>query len=107
MILWSNKMTRKSPSSKRKTSAVSLLIVRPREVAATEFKVHCLELLSEVERLGAEIVITRHRKPVARLAPLAAASRRFCGSLAGMIEWEGDLISPIDVEWTADEANFA
>jgi antitoxin (DNA-binding transcriptional repressor) of toxin-antitoxin stability system len=39
-------------------------MLAPREVGAAEFKARSLELMSEVERLGTEIVITRHRKPV-------------------------------------------
>ncbi|HEY9084806.1 MAG TPA: type II toxin-antitoxin system prevent-host-death family antitoxin [Candidatus Tyrphobacter sp.] len=82
-------------------------MTEPREIGAAEFKARCLELMDEVERLGTEIVITKHRKPVARLAPVLSESGKFCGSLAGMIVEEGDLISPIDVTWEADEPNLA
>jgi prevent-host-death family protein len=80
---------------------------QPRQVGAAEFKARCLELMSEVERLGTEIVITKHRKPVARLVPAQSKGTRFCGCLKGMIISAGDLVSPIDVEWTADESNLA
>lgn len=82
-------------------------MLRPREIGAAEFKARCLELMSEVERLGTEIVITRHRKPVARLVPARGAPGRFCGALAGLVIAETDLLTPIDVRWTADESNFA
>jgi antitoxin (DNA-binding transcriptional repressor) of toxin-antitoxin stability system len=65
----------------------------PREAGAAEFKARCLELVSEVERLGTD-VITKHRKPVARLLPARTASPRFVGSLAGMVIAEEDIISP-------------
>jgi prevent-host-death family protein len=81
-------------------------MLRPREVGAAEFKARCLELMNEVERLGTEIIITKHRKPVARLVPAHPASPRFCGALAGMVLEEHDLVSPIDVVWEADESNF-
>jgi prevent-host-death family protein len=99
-------MTIKKRSSQNKVSHVSLLMLKPREVGAAEFKARCLELMSEVERLGTEIVITKHRRPVARLVPARISSRRFCGSLAGMVTGEKDIIRPIDVPWTADESNF-
>jgi prevent-host-death family protein len=91
----------------RPPSRVSLLMVTAREVGAAEFKARCLELMSEVERLGTEIIVTRHRKPVARLVPAQSKSRRFCGCLKGMIVHAGDLVSPIDAEWSADESNLA
>jgi prevent-host-death family protein len=81
-------------------------MLAPKEVGAAEFKARCLELVSEVERLGTEIVITRHRKPMARLVPVEAKAG-FCGCLKGAILKEGDIVSPIDVEWTADESNLA
>jgi prevent-host-death family protein len=81
-------------------------MVQPREIGAADFKARCLEIIDEVERLGTEVVITRHRKPVARLVPVQDGSRSFCGSLRGMILEEGDLISPIDVSWKFDESNL-
>ena len=86
---------------------VSLLVTQPREIGAAEFKARCLELVNEVERLGAEIVITRHRKPVARLVSVRGGAVGFCGSLEGMVLKEGDLIGPTGVRWEADEPNFA
>lgn len=106
MLLWTKNMTRKKQAG-NPASQISLLMQKPREVGAAEFKARCLELMSEVERLGTEIVVTRHRKPVARLVPAQAKSSQFYGCLKGMILWEGDVVSPIDVEWTADEPNLA
>jgi prevent-host-death family protein len=39
-----------------------------REVQASQAKTHLLQLLDDVER-GETVVITRHGRPVARLAP--------------------------------------
>ena len=82
-------------------------MLAPKEVGAAEFKARCLELMNEVERLGTEIIITKHRRPVARLVPAQSKGAHFCGCLKGMIVKEGDIVSPIDIEWTADESNFA
>lgn len=45
-----------------------------REVQASNAKTHLPSLLTEVER-GETILITRHGRPIARLAPLAADDR--------------------------------
>ncbi|MBV8725815.1 MAG: type II toxin-antitoxin system Phd/YefM family antitoxin [Candidatus Eremiobacteraeota bacterium] len=82
------------------------MMLKPRTVGAAEFKAQCLELMAEVERSGGEIIITRHRKPVARLMPIRSTAPRVFGALAGMVIAEKDLVSPIDVEWTSDEPNF-
>jgi prevent-host-death family protein len=95
-------MTIKKKSGKK----ASLMLLKPREIGAAEFKARCLELMDEVERLGIEIVVTKHRKPVARLVPMPNR-RGVCGSLEGTIIEEDDIVSPIDAEWGADESNLA
>ena len=95
-------MTRK----KRPGRGVSLLLLQPREIAAAEFKARCLELMDEVDRLGVEVVITKHRKPIAKLVPVRETAGSFCGSMKGMVLKQGDLVSPTGVEWDADESNL-
>jgi len=90
--------TKKQPLGKR----VSLLMTQTRELGATEFKATCLEVMDEVERLGIEVTITKHRRPVAKLIPVKKKPRGFVGSLAGSVIWMGDIISPIDEEWEAN-----
>lgn len=99
-------MTSKKRAPYRKHSKVSLLMPQAREIGAAQFKARCLELMDEVDRLGSEIVITKHRKPVARLVPAEAQSGQFVGCLKGIIIKMGDIMSPIDAEWTADESNL-
>ena len=81
-------------------------MLEPREIAATEFKSRCLEIMDEVERLGVEVVITKHRRPVVRVSPITPVGTGFYGSMRGSIIYEGDIISPIDVAWEADEPNL-
>lgn len=96
-----------STAKRRGAGKISLLLMRKREIGAAEFKTHCLEIMDEVERLGTEVVITKHRKPVARLIPFGSELRGFSGSLKGMVlDDKTDLLSPIEVEWTADESNL-
>lgn len=100
-------MTRNSKDRKSQKSAISFLMLRSRQVGAGEFKARCLQLMDEVGRSGIEIVITKHRKPVARLVPVRAGSSGFCGSLTGLTIKEKDLVSPVSAHWKADEPNFA
>ena len=77
-------------------------MLQSRELGAAEFKATCLEVMDEVERLGIEVTITKHRRPVAKLIPASDETKGFCGSLPGSIVWAGDLISPIGEVWEAD-----
>jgi len=71
-----------------------------RRIAAGEFKAKCLKLLDEVAEKRTTLVITKRGKPVAQVVPMPA-KENLVGSMRGSVLWEGDIISPIDVEWEA------
>lgn len=79
-------MSRDKATSSRKA-------VRPRGgrpvnyVPAAEFKATCLELLGRVRETGADYVVTRHGRPVARVVPYESPARAgtFFGSLKGSV----------------------
>jgi prevent-host-death family protein len=69
-------------------------------IAAGEFKAKCLKLLDQVAAERQTLIITKHGKPVAQLVP-APVGKNIIGAMRGSVLWEGDIISPIDVEWEA------
>ena len=69
-----------------------------REIPAGIFKARCLALLDEVAETGEEIVVTKRGKPVAKVVGVKPPK-----SLKGSVRVLGDVISPIDVEWDAEE----
>ena len=99
-------MTIKHSRKSRRVPRLSLLTLKAQEIGAAEFKSRCLELMDEVARSGTEIVITKHRKPIARLVPAKSAETKFCGTLSGMVRGYGDLISPTGAAWEADESDL-
>jgi prevent-host-death family protein len=72
-------------------------------ISASEFKARCLELMDTVNDRHDPIVITKHGVPVARLVPFEEKRVGLVGSMRGTVLSYGDLISPIDVKWDADE----
>ena len=73
----------------------------PSTIAAGEFKAKCLKLLDEVAEKRETLVITKHGKPLAQLAPMPATRKNIVGSMKGSVTILGDIISPLDVEWDA------
>ncbi len=63
--------------------------------------------MDEVERSGLEVVITKHRRPVARLLPAHVAGAVFCGALRGRVVSVGEIVEPIGVPWENDDPHFA
>jgi prevent-host-death family protein len=73
-----------------------------RIIPAGEFKAKCLQLLDEVAEKREPIVVTKHGIPVAQLVPVPGREPLF-GAMKGSVLWEGDIISPLDVEWDANK----
>jgi hypothetical protein len=74
------------------------MTARPRSIAAGRFKAGCLALIDDVAATRREIVITKRGKPLARLVPLETGATE---PGVGLIEYQGDLVSPVDAEWDA------
>ena len=72
---------------------------RTRSINASEFKARCLGVLDEVSETGAEIVITKRGKAVARLVPIASGRKSLRGAWKGLVRVSGD-IEPVD--WSDD-----
>jgi prevent-host-death family protein len=77
-----------------------------RRVAAANFKANCLRLMDEVARQRRPIVITKRGKPVAKLMPVEEEGIDLFGRMAGTIKICGNIVDPIDVEWTGDAENI-
>ena len=78
-------------------------------VGAAEFKARCLQIMDVVNETGAEVTITKHGHPVAKLVPVAAQVTRppLLGSCKGslIIRDDDDLVPSTEDEWNDWEAN--
>lgn len=72
------------------------------QVAATEFKARCLELMDRVAERRETYVITKRGKPVAKLVPADPPGKKSSfGCMADEMQVVGDLARPAwsDEEW--------
>ena len=79
-------------------------------IGAAEFKAHCLRILTEIERTGEPVTITKRGKPVAEVKAvekLEAEAVPLFGCMKGQIQILGDIVeSPFDPDWEQQwEAN--
>lgn len=67
------------------------------EVAISEFKAKCLALLEQVDKTKTPLRVTRRGKPIAEVFPASPETRHdvWIGSLAGTVDFVGDIISPV------------
>jgi prevent-host-death family protein len=67
-------------------------------VPAADLAANLDALLDDLAEKNEEIVITRDGRAVARVVPIRDEMR---GPLYGSVLYEGDIVSPLDVEWEA------
>ncbi|MCY3663974.1 MAG: type II toxin-antitoxin system Phd/YefM family antitoxin [bacterium] len=65
-----------------------------RTIPAGEFKNRCLALMDEVNETGAEIVITKHGRPVSRLVPARRQAPEMWGRYREQVRISGDIVAP-------------
>jgi prevent-host-death family protein len=79
-------------------------ITMPTTIAAGEFKAKCLKLMDKVAAERQSIVITKHGKPLVQLLPMPEDERVDpFGALRGSGVIVGDIISPLEDEWEANQ----
>ncbi|MCQ3810644.1 MAG: type II toxin-antitoxin system prevent-host-death family antitoxin [Acidimicrobiia bacterium] len=64
-----------------------------RTMPANEFKTHCLRVMDEVAETGQAVIVTKHRKPVAKLVPMPAPGG-IVGLFKGVMTVSGDIDEP-------------
>lgn len=67
-----------------------------KQMAAGEFKAHCLAVMDEVAKTREPVVITKRGKPVAKIVPVEQRRPgKLLGSLVGVLQpARGDLTEP-------------
>lgn len=76
------------------------------QITAAEFKAKCLKIMDEIEKTREPVIITKRGKPIARLMPVEEPPQSMFGYMKGTITIHGDIVSPIEEEWsviTGDE----
>jgi len=75
------------------------------DISAAQFKAECLKLMDQVAKTRQPIVITKHGRPVAQLAPVSEESDSLFGYMRNTLKVDGDVEAPVDIEWSALSGN--
>jgi prevent-host-death family protein len=90
------------PERRRRRNASRTSATSPASgrIAAGVFKARCLDLMDRVRETGAEYVITKHGRPVAKLVPVVDTSRQsLFGSMKGTVLAYERPFDPIDGDY--------
>jgi prevent-host-death family protein len=73
------------------------------EIAISEFKAHCLELICKLEENKKSIIITKRNKPVAKLVPFEKeAKKTLFGALKDKASIRSDIVKSVGEKWDAE-----
>ena len=78
-------------------------------IGAAAFKARCLQIMDRVSETGAEVTITKHGRPVAKLVPVGtrAGQPSLLGSCREtLVIFDDDLIPSTEDEWVDWEAKL-
>lgn len=71
------------------------------DIPAAVFKAECLKLMDQVEKTREPVIITKHGRPVAQLAPVPVSPRSLFGYMKETVKITGDILAPLGIEWSA------
>ena len=72
-------------------------------ITAKQFKAHCLQLIDEIHRSRVSLVITKDRKPMAKLIPYSEElTRPLYGCLKDIVIINTDIVASTEEQWDAD-----
>ncbi len=78
-------------------------VATKKQIPAGEFKAKCLYLMEVVKTQKTPIIITKRGIPIAQLTPIEEKHPpKIFGYLKDSITIEGDIISPIEENWEAE-----
>ena len=66
-----------------------------KKIPAGVFKSQYLAIMDRVQQTGEEVIITKHRKPVAKLVPAPGSKSDIFSYMAGKVIITGDIVSTV------------
>jgi prevent-host-death family protein len=73
----------------------------PIDIPASRFKAACLRLMDQVEKTRQPIIITKHGRPVAQLAPVPSDASSLFGYMKDTMSLRAEVMEPLGLKWSA------
>jgi len=82
-----------------------IFIFMETEIAISEFKAHCLEVINKLQHKHQTVIITKRDKPVAKLLAFndKAKKKSAMDLFKGKIKINGDIVKPIGEKWNCEK----
>jgi hypothetical protein len=74
-------------------------------ISASVFKATCLELMDDLSTRHAEMVVTKHGRPIVKIGPVSDDVPSPIGFLRGTVTIHGDIVSPDIAAWEMSDTD--
>lgn len=74
-------------------------------ISASKFKATCLELMDDLAARHAEIIVTKHGRPIVKIGPVNSTPPSPIGYLRGIVPAHGDIVSPDFAAWEMSDSD--
>lgn len=73
------------------------------EIAVNHFQTECLKILSTIETLEEEVIITQAGKPIAKIVPFLPKKTVLFGRMTGTGKIIGNIEEPLGETWNVEQ----
>jgi len=74
-------------------------------ISASKFKATCLELMDDLASRHAEIIVTKHGRPIVKIGPVDDVPQSPIGFMRGIVILHGDIVSPDFDAWEMSDSD--
>lgn len=79
------------------------MIYMKNQMAISEFKAHCLEVINKIHHTHESIIITKRDKPIAKVVALEGMKKvSLFGLLQNKAKIISDIVGPINENWSVE-----
>ena len=93
------------PERKKKRPAATPSTAALPTISASVFKATCLELMDDLAARNAEVIVTKHGRPIVKVGPVDDTPLSPIGFLRGMMLSHGDIVSPDFAAWEMSDSD--
>ena len=91
-------------SKKTRPTRASTTVALP-SISASKFKATCLEIMDDLAARHAEIIVTKHGRPIVKVGPVDDAVASPVGFMRGLLPANGDIVSPDFEAWEMSDSD--
>ena len=93
------------PKAKKTRSTAASKPAPLPSISASKFKATCLEIMDDLAARHAELIVTKHGRPIVKIGPVDDTVASPVGFMRGLVPTHGDIVSPDFAAWEMSDSD--